>query len=332
MASSNLLITGVTGYIGFKVLLVAIETGYSVRAAVRSHSQAAAIVSHPKIKALAPGDKLSFVEVPNLVQDDAFDQAMKDITYAIHIASPLPLPNRDPQADIFEPTIKGAANFLASAHKVPSVKRVVITSSIVANMPFPPDATMEITAESRVPDFAKPATEVFPAYWAAKVATMNATDKFVRETKPAFTVVNVIPGFVYGKNDKALDTKGLLTGSNRLILAILLGQSFDIPRLAGAAHVDDVAKVHLLALKDDVKGDFGVTAPVVYDDAFEIVKKHFPKAVEDGVFTQGHQPSQVINWNAAKTEDVFQFKFKTYEDMVVDVAGQYLEFSGKEKA
>jgi nucleoside-diphosphate-sugar epimerase len=34
------------------------------------------------------------------------------------------------ERDIVEPAIKGTLNILAGAHKVPSVKRVVITSSV----------------------------------------------------------------------------------------------------------------------------------------------------------------------------------------------------------
>lgn len=94
----------------------------------------------------------------------------------------------------------------------------------------------------------------------------------------------------------------------------------------------DVAKVHLLALKEGVVGNFGVTSIHVFDDAWDIVNKHFPKSVESGVFTQGHQPTVPVNWNAHSTEIEFGFNFKTYEAIVVDVAGQYLEFSGKEKA
>ncbi|PQE15370.1 cinnamoyl- reductase protein [Rutstroemia sp. NJR-2017a BVV2] len=122
-----------------------------------------------------------------------------------------------------------------------------------------------------------------------------------------------------------------MSGSNRLLLAIVLGQTFQEPRLGGAADVGDVARVHVLALDEEKAGtqDFGVTVPVVYDDAFEIVKKHFPKEVEEGVFKRGTQAGLRIEWRAEKTEEVFGFRFRSFEDMVVDVARQYLEFLGK---
>lgn len=336
MASPNLLITGATGFIGFKILLDALESGYSVRVAVRSASGSEALLSNPKVRSLVSGNNISFVQVPDITQHGAYDEALKGVVYAIHVASPVPKPFfKDPQADIVQPTIKGAANLLASALKAPSVKRIVITSSIVANMPFPPPPTaVETTAESRVPNFEGPLDAVFPAYCASKIATLNATDKFVKEHNPSFDVVNIFPGFVHGRNELATTVQELLASSDGLLLAIILGQTFEIPRFAATAHVDDVAKVHLLALSESVQGsqDFGVTIPTVHDEAFDFVKKAFPKAVASGIFKPGSQPSVKINWNASKTERVFGFKFQTYETQVVDVAGQYLELLGKEKA
>lgn len=334
MVSSKLLITGATGFIGFKVLLIALEAGYIVRAAVRSCSKSDSILSNPRIKALAPGSRLSFVEVSDILEKDAYDEALKDITYAIHIASPLPLPSNDPEIEIYQPGIKGTANILASALKASSIRRIVITSSIVSNMPYPPVPGNVINAESRVPNLDGPFAEIFTAYRASKINTINAIDDFVKQNKPSFDVINVIPGFVFGRNEMATDVAGLLTGSNRLLLSMLQGQTILVPRLAGAAHVDDVAKVHMLALDEKVQGsqDFGVTIPVVYDEAFGIVEKRFPNLVEDGTFAQGHQPSLAVNWDASKTEELFGLKFKTYEDMVIDVARQYLEFIGKIKA
>ncbi|THV48369.1 hypothetical protein BGAL_0252g00010 [Botrytis galanthina] len=332
MTTSKLLITGATGFIGFRTLIEALDAGYIIRVAVRSELGSKALLSNAKIFEFASKGKLSFIEVPDILHKDAYVMALKDVTYAIHIASPIPLPFRDPQTDIIDPTVQGSANILEAALKTPSLRRIVLTSSIVANMPFPhvTEDPPFITANSRVPDIEGQTKDVFSAYCAAKIATLNATDAFVEEHKPHFDVVKVFPGFVYGRDQRATDINSLMSGSNRLVLAILLGQTFDQPRLAGAAHVDDVAKVHVLALDKKLAGthDLGVTAPMVYEDAFEIVKKHFPKEVEKGVFKQGGQPSLQINWNAEKTEELFELKFKTYEDMVLDITRQYLEFSG----
>ncbi|KAI5920701.1 putative cinnamoyl-CoA reductase [Camillea tinctor] len=332
MSSPNLLITGATGFIGFHVLLSALEQGYSVRAAVRSISQSETLASHPKIKSLALPDMLSFVEVPDICREHAYDEAVKGVSYIIHHASPLPSPFLDPQTGIYEPNIKGVTTMLHSALEEKSVKKLVITSSVFANIPFPPDPTEEITAESRLPDLPGPFDSMLPAYSAGKIGALNATEKFVKDNRPAFDIVNVLPGFVFGWDDRALTVQDITSGTNRVLLPIITGQSTHNPMPAGAAHVSDVAKVHMLALREGVTGSIGVTSVNAFDDAWEIVKKKFPEAVAEGVFTQGHQPTIPVNWNAHKTEVEFGFKFKTFEDMVTDVASQYLELSGKEKA
>lgn len=104
---------------------------------------------------------------------------------------------------------------------------------------------------------------------------------------------------------------------------------------SGVAHVSDAAKIHLRALKEEdgvLATDIGVTTGNRWNDAWDVVRKRYPKAVADGVFRQGDQPTVPFNWNAHQTEVDLRFSFETYEDMVLDVAGQYLELSGVEKA
>ncbi|KAG9949259.1 cinnamyl-alcohol dehydrogenase, partial [Aureobasidium melanogenum] len=330
--SPLILITGVTGFIGFRVLLDALEQGYTVRAAVRSAAQSDLLRTHPKLSALASGDRLSFVEVPDLSLPGAYDQAAKDVTFIIHLASPLPSPLLDPQTGIYEPTVKGTENLLSAALQTPSVKKLVITSSVFGNMPFPPNPCNEITPETRQPDLQRPFESMLSAYIGGKINALNAIDRFIKTNKPSFDVVNVFPGFVFGPDDKALRVEDLTAGTNKVLLPIFTGGFADSALPSGVAHVFDVAKVHMLALKAGVPYNLGVTQPHVFDDAWKMIEKHFPESVKEGVFAQGRQPTVPVNWDAHKTEVDLGIKFKTYEDIVVDVANQYLELSGKEKA
>ncbi|KAG9688781.1 cinnamyl-alcohol dehydrogenase, partial [Aureobasidium melanogenum] len=332
VASPLILITGVTGFIGFRVLLDALEQGYTVRAAVRSAAQSDLLRTHPTLSALAFGDRLSFVQVPDLSVPGAYDQATKDVTYIIHLASPLPSPLLDPQTGIYEPTVKGTENMLSAALQTPSLKKLVITSSVFGNMSFPPNPWDKITPETRQPDLQGPFESMLPAYIGGKINALNAIDKFVKTHKPSFGIVNVFPGFVFGPDDKALNVGDLTAGTNKVLLPIFTGGIADSALPSGVAHVYDVAKVHMLALKTGVPCNLGVTQPHEFDDAWKIIEKHFPMSVTEGVFTQGRQPTVPVNWNAHKTEVALGIKFKTYEDIVVDVANQYLELSGKEKA
>lgn len=170
MSSPDLLITGATGFIGFKVLLGALEEGYSVRAAVRSPEKGRFLASHPKLLALGVvPDRLSLVEVPDICRDGAYDDAIQGVRYVIHSASPLPRPSLDPQTGVYEPNIKSVSTLLRSALMVQSLRRVVITFSVMANTFFLPGSTQdETTAESRVPEPPGPFDAVGPAYGPAR--------------------------------------------------------------------------------------------------------------------------------------------------------------------
>ncbi|KAF3022481.1 hypothetical protein E8E14_010529 [Neopestalotiopsis sp. 37M] len=332
MSSPTLLITGVTGFIGFKVLITALEEGYTIRAAVRSIEKSKTISSHPTVLSACQQDKLSFVQIPDICREGAYDEALKGITHVLHHASPLPSPFLNPQTEIYEPTIKSVDTILQSALNVPTLRKIVITSSSFANIPFPPDPAQQVTAESRAPNIPGPFDSQLPAYMAGKVAALNLTDQFVEEKRPSFSVVNIFPGLVLGRDDRALSLEDLGAGTNALLLGVITGQSATWPLGSGVADVSDVAKVHVMALKENFKKYVGVTVTHQFNDAWNVVKKHFPKAVADGVFTRGDQPTVATSWDTYQNEIDIGSNYKTYEDIVVDFASQYLELSGKEKA
>jgi hypothetical protein len=68
----------------------ALKAGYHVQAAVRSESKKDKILSATSIKAPNPGPALSFIIIPELTAEGAYDEAVKGCTYILHIASPLP--------------------------------------------------------------------------------------------------------------------------------------------------------------------------------------------------------------------------------------------------
>lgn len=135
MSTPNLLITGATGHIGFRTLVEALKAGYIVHAAIRSAEKAAEILATPSIKAIGSDNKLSFVVVPDMLADKAYEKALEGITYVVHLASPLSMATIEFERDVIQPAVRGTINILLCAKKVPTVKRVVITSSLVAVVP-----------------------------------------------------------------------------------------------------------------------------------------------------------------------------------------------------
>ena len=66
--------------------------GYKVRAAIRRESSIDEIKAAKSVQPYL--DNLSFVIVPDITVDGAFDEALKDVVYVLHHASPLARPVR----------------------------------------------------------------------------------------------------------------------------------------------------------------------------------------------------------------------------------------------
>ncbi|KAI1205056.1 putative cinnamoyl-CoA reductase [Annulohypoxylon truncatum] len=340
--TTTFLITGCNGLVGFPILTTALEAGHNVRYAVRSEDKARVVSSNPAVQKLAPGDRLSAVVIPDFTAEGAFDDAFKGVTHIIHTGSPVLMPWYEPIKDIFEPTRKISSSILSSTLKTSSIQSVVITSSIVGNLGLVPPAHV-VSAATRVPlpdPFPQALDTGYEAYVLGKVAELHDTDRFIREKNPPFRVAHVNPGYVYGRNELALDIKAMTehNSSNNALIKGFVGGEVGWPVHRGFVHVDDLAEVHLrVALLDpklhpEAPRDFGVAIRVDHADIFGYVEKAFPKAVRDGVFKKGHVPMLEFQWDSSDVEKLMDGKLKSFETAVVDVAAQYLEILGKEKA
>ncbi|KAI1248263.1 hypothetical protein MGN70_010512 [Eutypa lata] len=338
--ATTILITGATGLIGFRILLAALAAGHNVRYTVRSEEKAKIVSSNPVVQKLAPGSRLSSAIIPDFSAEGAFDSALQGVTHVIHAGSPVPFPTFNPMTQVFQPTVKNTSGLLSSALKVPSVQRVIITSSIVGNIGLVPPPT-PVSASTRVPlPNPIPSTfgDVFEGYITGKIVELHNTDEFVKTHKPHFTVSHVIPGYVFGRNELALDPVMMQTqnSSNNFLMMGLVGNELPFPIHGGFVHIDDLGDLHLAVLfrkaKEGEVQDYGVATKVDYDTAFDHVEKAFPKAVKEGVFKRGKVPTLPVNYESSDVEELLGRKLKGFNDAAVDVASQYLEKLGKEKA
>ena len=341
MSGDLVLLTGASGHMGFRALVEALSAGYSVRAAVRSQNKADLILAAPSIKALSPGSKLQFVIVPDILADGAYDEAVKGVMYIVHCASPIAVPTDDYERDIIEPAIEGTVGILNSAAKAPSVKRVVITSSCLAVIPWEDFIAKEsehvFGPDETIPDISGPYGHHFEAYAASKVNALNATTRWVRAQKPHFDLINMLPSFFIGKNELVTEANGILNGTNGAAFGQILGKKMDSPNPGTTIHVNDVAKIHILSLNPKVKGNQNFIASSggvegrAWGDAIEIVKENFPAAVKDGRLpADGFQPTKKLRIDSSKTEKELGIKFQPYETQVKSVTEHYLELLEKD--
>ena len=134
MASSLVFITGATGFIGSHVVAQNLEAGHRVRLSVRKESQ----IDGLKSLYSRYVDSIEFLVVPDLSTSDAFKSALQNVVYIFHLASPMPGKGSDFKTDYLLPAEQGTISLLNAARATSTVKRVVITSSVLALLP--PDA------------------------------------------------------------------------------------------------------------------------------------------------------------------------------------------------
>lgn len=347
MAGKGLiLLTGATGFLGFKVLTTALKAGYNVRIAVRSLSKANNVINSSPIKALKPSkESLSFTVVENMAALGAFDEAVKEATYVIHCATPIPLLNGEPTTpDNFDEYFvqssrKSVIGLLESIQKVGTVRRIIITSSNVANIPghyFKGQEDEKIfDAESRIPLSPGPYANQFEAYWASKTVALNDSEAWMAQNKPSFDLISIIPGWIFGNDEQATTAEYFESATtNAILMGFLRGTVAPFPINGNSVHVDDVAQLHVAGLDPKIPGNQAYIATsngidgVVYKDGIDIIKKHFPEDIAQGrLKTTGKLSTIAIRIDARKTEETFGIKFIGFEGQIKSVVDQYLEIT-----
>ncbi|KAF2492673.1 NAD dependent epimerase/dehydratase [Lophium mytilinum] len=342
-SSCNLLITGATGHVGFRTLIHALNAGYTVRAAVRSQAKANIIINHPQIKALNLGSRLSFIIVPEITYPYAYDEATRGVKYVIHIASPLmtggdEIPLNEHDSHFIQPAVLGTLSMLEAAKKSQTVRRVVITSSVVAITPV---AQMEgyerrstpVLPTDRVVFESGPYETEFAAYANSKVAALQEAEAWIKREKPSFDVIHLHPAFIEGRNDLATTPREAMKGTNAVVLGIALGKDFG--GFAGATvHNDDVARVHVQSLLPQIPGNrsYILSQQTRWDDAKDIIKRAFPDAVAKRRLPNcGSAHNIDIKFDSSLTERTFGFKHIGFEEQVKSVVGHFLEIRSRRR-
>ncbi|MCB0662191.1 MAG: NAD-dependent epimerase/dehydratase family protein [Saprospiraceae bacterium] len=124
------LVTGATGYVAGWLVKKLLEEGCTVHAAVRNPDKKEKLAHLDAVAAKAPGTIKYFKA--DLLTPGAYKEAMEGCELVYHTASPFTYDIKDPQKELVEPAVQGTTNVLETANVVPSVKKVVVTSSCVS--------------------------------------------------------------------------------------------------------------------------------------------------------------------------------------------------------
>ncbi|KAI8545873.1 hypothetical protein RHMOL_Rhmol07G0071300 [Rhododendron molle] len=122
-------VTGASGFIASWLVNLLLQRGYTVKASVRNPNDQRKI---EHLLALDGAKERLHLFQADLLEERSFDSVVDGCEGVFHTASPVQFSVTDPQAELIDPAVKGTINVLRSCAKVPSVKRVVLTSSMAA--------------------------------------------------------------------------------------------------------------------------------------------------------------------------------------------------------
>ena len=131
---SRVCVTGAAGFIASHVIVDLLDEGYGVHATVRDLGDNAKCSHLDDLKERYPGQLVLFEA--DMLQPGSLDAALEDCDALIHTAAAVILAAPDPQKQIIDVAVKGTQNVLDSVARTPSVKRIVMTSSIAAVMSY----------------------------------------------------------------------------------------------------------------------------------------------------------------------------------------------------
>jgi len=107
-----------------------LREGLTVDAAVRDTTNSEKLKYLTALANEHPGS-IKFFQA-DLLQEGSYAEAMHNCQTVFHTASPFSLKVKDPQRDLVDPAKLGTQNVLNQATKSPTVKKIVVTSSVAA--------------------------------------------------------------------------------------------------------------------------------------------------------------------------------------------------------
>ncbi|XP_027156539.1 cinnamoyl-CoA reductase 1-like isoform X1 [Coffea eugenioides] len=231
-------VTGASGYIASWLVKLLLERGYTVKGSVRDAYDPER-TQH--LTSLDGAKERLQLYSANLLEEGSFDAIVEGCEGVFHTASPIKLSFSNPEAELLEPAVSGTLNVLRSCANSSSVKRVVITSSMVAvseNRELKEDVVVDESWFSD-PSYCE---EQKSWYELSKTMAENAAWKFAKDH--GIDVITIHPGLVIGPL-----LQPSVNSSAVLFLNLLKGVEPFPKATCSWVDVRDVAYAHVLALE-----------------------------------------------------------------------------------
>ncbi|KAK4278709.1 hypothetical protein QN277_016518 [Acacia crassicarpa] len=287
-------VTGASGFIASWLVKLLLLRGYIVKATVRNPNDSIKVQHLLDLEGAK--ERLSLIKA-NLLEEGSFDSAVEGCDGVFHTASPVSFDVKDPQTELIDPAVKGTLNVLKSCAKSPTVKRVVLTSSMATviynGKPKNPEVVVDETWFSS-PEFCNEYETLAEA----------AAWKFVKENNIDMVTIN--PGIVIGPL-----LQPTLNASSTTVTVLLNGAK-TYPNFSFlGVHVKDTVNAHIQAFEiPSANGRYCLVESVKhYSEIVNILRAMYPtlplpdKCADDKPFTPTYQVSK----EKAKTLGIGEF-------------------------
>ncbi|KAJ6031139.1 nucleoside-diphosphate-sugar epimerase [Penicillium herquei] len=233
------LVTGGSGFLGSHCIIQCLAAGYQVRTSVRSLKREEEVRGMLRAGKATNLERLSFIEA-DLTNDAGWKDAVKDCTYVLHVASPLPASAPKNEDELIKPAREGTLRVLRAARDA-KVKRVVVTSSSAAIEGHGQQDSNKVLTEEDWTDINAPG---IGAYAKSKTLAERAAWDFIKNEGGTLELTVINPGMIMGPV-LAPDTSSSIEVISRLMNGTIAG----CPNLNWTfVDVRDVAHMHLLAM------------------------------------------------------------------------------------
>ncbi|WVQ75184.1 hypothetical protein IAR50_004794 [Cryptococcus sp. DSM 104548] len=334
MASSHtitkgdlVLVTGASGYIAAHTAREYLRSGFNVRGTVRSDDKG------EYLKNLFQGlpGEFTYMLVKDIAQEGAFDEAVKGVDAVAHMASPFYITKVEDPQELVEPAVQGTTGILKSIQKNnPSIKRIVVTSSVVAifstiSNKHPHHYTEADWNKDSIPYITEHGAKDggLHAYFASKTIAEKALWDFIEQEKPTWDAATVNPSLVFGEVIHQCDKPESLNQSVAILYQYATGQvpeSHLLSPIAAGVDVKDVAIAHVRALEvPEAGGERFILSNgnATGQDLVDSIHKHFPDVKNVPVGTPGAGEAvnkEQDNLDGAKASRVLGVKYTSLED------------------
>ena len=334
--SNPILVTGANGFVASWLVKKLLSDGHTVHAAVRNPENEKKI-GHLKRAAENVSGTLKFFK-SDLLVPDSYKEAMTGCELVFHTASPFSTDVKDPQRELIEPAVNGTENVLNTANEIPSVKRVVLTSSCAAMYTDAIDTVNAPGGRLTEDVWNQTASLKYQPYSYSKtLAEKKAWE--IANNQNQWDLVTINPAFVLGP---ALNPRGSSESIN--VLKMLGGGEMKMgaPKMGvGIVDVRDVAEAHYKAgFTPEAKGryitaahesnflEMGTVLLPKYGDKFPLPKKALPKwllmivgPMTNKLFTRQFVKNNVnIPWKAdnSKIKNDLGISFRPLQETMED--------------